>query len=180
MLLMSSNSPQGEGLEDAIDRTIGENVRVRREALKKTQREFAQELTSLGWRVDNTAVARIESGRRSLRVGQLALLARALGVGVETLFEPSGLAAATQGLRDAIARTRAEAVRMIAAMENYDAARDVLKYEIRRLEEHLGDSPRDDSTRADLELAHNLAGIEARVLLHQHEEDIHGVDHEEA
>jgi transcriptional regulator with XRE-family HTH domain len=54
-----------------------------------TQRELAEKLAELDWRIDPTALTRIEKGERSVRVSQLATLGKALGVSVHQLLDPT-------------------------------------------------------------------------------------------
>lgn len=83
---------------DDVDRAIAENVRLYREAAGVTQRELAARLTSLGWSIDNTAIARIEAGKRALRAGQLVQIARVLDRPVSDFVENDMVAAANLGV----------------------------------------------------------------------------------
>lgn len=73
-------------------------MRLYREAAGVTQRELASRLSSLGWTIDNTAIARIEAGKRSLRAGQLVQIARALDRPVSDFVENDQVASANLAL----------------------------------------------------------------------------------
>lgn len=60
------------------DEIVGANVRSAREREGLTQRDLADVLAKYGWELDPTAITKIEKGSRSLRIGQLYLLARVL------------------------------------------------------------------------------------------------------
>jgi len=64
----------------SLDVAVGDNIRHVREHRGLTQRAVSERLAEMGWTIDPTAITRIESGQRELRVNQLALVARALGV----------------------------------------------------------------------------------------------------
>lgn len=87
---------------DEVDAAVATNVRQQREARGITQRQLAEKLTSLGWPVDNTAVARLEAGKRTVRAGQLVQLAIALDCTVNTLLESDVTAKANNAVRLAI------------------------------------------------------------------------------
>lgn len=88
-------------LLDSTDALVAGNIRSCRQAAGMTQSELAEQATGRGWAIDNTAVARIEAGRRSLRAGQLALLAEILRVPVERFFESDRRARTVMALSSA-------------------------------------------------------------------------------
>ncbi len=69
-----------------VDEVVGRNIRQSREATGMTQHELAEALRWGGWQIDDTAITRIESGARSLRVSQLTMVAVALGVSPASLL----------------------------------------------------------------------------------------------
>ncbi|MFV2143205.1 helix-turn-helix domain-containing protein [Isoptericola sp. G70] len=69
------------------DERVGRNVRQIREERGLTQKELAERLRSAGWKMDTTALTRIENGSRSLRVAQLDMMATALEASVYDLLE---------------------------------------------------------------------------------------------
>lgn len=60
------------------DKAFGITVARWRKTMDLTQKQFAERLTGLGMKVDAAAVSRIESGTRSVRISEAALIAKAL------------------------------------------------------------------------------------------------------
>lgn len=110
---------EGDTYEDA-DRRFGNNLRRLREEAEMTQAELAKVMTESGWPWHQSTVARIESGRQSVRFAEAAVLAKILGISLDRLtwVEPEGPEAAAvseagRRLRRAFRRT-SDAVRMHA------------------------------------------------------------------
>lgn len=67
---------------------IGERLRQLRMKHGWQQQELAEELDGIGWPMDRTAVAKIETGARNVSVEDLLALAAALGVEPSALLLP--------------------------------------------------------------------------------------------
>lgn len=91
---------------------------MQRQQMGYTQSELADELAKMGWTVDAPAIARIESGKRSLRVPQLFMLALALG-GLPQDFVEDPL---EEGIREKIVHALEESELMVS-----DALREMLR-----------------------------------------------------
>lgn len=65
----------------------GENIRRTREKMKLSQEQLAARLQLEGVPIHQKAISRIETGERVVADYELMLLAKALGVGVDTLLE---------------------------------------------------------------------------------------------
>lgn len=124
--------------ENRLNRLIGDNVRVFREGNGLTQRELAEKLSQLGWRVDNTAVARIEAGTREMRAGQLALVAQALGRAPGELYEADRTSQASMellrlmqkqaGMQASVVELLEAKDRLVAAMASIEDAWESQEY----------------------------------------------------
>lgn len=71
------------------DERLGQELQRIRKALGVTQKRLAEKLSALGWDVGATGIAKIETGRRSLRVSELILLADALDIPAQYLIPDS-------------------------------------------------------------------------------------------
>lgn len=67
--------------------TIGPKIRTYREAKDWTQDQLAAHCHLIGWDVSRSTIAKIESQVRRITDGEVALLAKALGVEVQLLFD---------------------------------------------------------------------------------------------
>nr|WP_167405792.1 helix-turn-helix transcriptional regulator [Sphaerisporangium cinnabarinum] len=107
-----------EDAPTAPDRRVGRNIRTRREELELTQKQVADALRARGWKIDTTALTRIENGSRSIRVAQLYLLADVLDMRPEAIL--SSDVGRLSGLRDeahrALFASRQKAVEAIQAL----------------------------------------------------------------
>lgn len=65
----------------------GENIRRAREKIKLSQEQLAARLQLEGLPIHQKAISRMETGDRVVADFELMLLAKALGVGVDTLLE---------------------------------------------------------------------------------------------
>lgn len=66
---------------------IGPNIRIFRETNDWTQDQLAAQCHLLGWDVSRSTLAKIESQVRRLTDGEIELIARALSVSVQQLFD---------------------------------------------------------------------------------------------
>jgi transcriptional regulator with XRE-family HTH domain len=110
---------EGDADEDA-DKRFGNNLRRLREEADMTQAELAQAMTERGWPWHQSTVARVESGRQSVRFSEAEVLAKILGVALDRLTwvgpegpEAAAVAEAGRRLRRAFERTN-NAVRLHA------------------------------------------------------------------
>lgn len=69
-------------------KVVGQAVKLRREQVGLTQVDLAASLAEHGMSVDSTAIVRIESGERALRIDQLLALAAALDTTPAHLLAP--------------------------------------------------------------------------------------------
>lgn len=72
---------------DAENR-IGRWVRWARLERGWSQRELAERLAPLGFKVDPSAITRLEKGRRPIRVDEAVAIANVFGVSMETMLSP--------------------------------------------------------------------------------------------
>lgn len=77
------------------DEVVGRNIRTFRERADLTQKELTARLETGGWKIDPTALTRIEKGERSLRVAQLSVLAEVLEVEMDEFFDDEEVRLAT-------------------------------------------------------------------------------------
>lgn len=109
-------------MTDHIDERVGARVRASRERAGLTQKQLADALAGLGWKIDPTALTGIEKGKRSVRVSQLETLAHALGVPVHDLLRGDAVRDAGGDLADAFALA-VEAVKgVMVRREEFEAA----------------------------------------------------------
>ena len=73
-----------------IDAAFGQNLRTRRLVYGISQREMGTLLRRAGLLIDASAVSRIESGERSVRLSEAVLIADALGCGLVDLLPDAG------------------------------------------------------------------------------------------
>lgn len=78
---------QPEDTTPPVEIIFGEGVNRIRTAKRLSQRLLARFLTDRGMPVDASAVSRIESGARSVRLSEALTIAEVLGVSLETLIE---------------------------------------------------------------------------------------------
>lgn len=76
-----------------------------------SQADLAAALTGAGVKIDSSAVSRIESGTRSIGLGEAVVLARVLG-GDLNRWVRTNPAAEVEALREALARADTEAARL--------------------------------------------------------------------
>ena len=69
-----------------FDQVLKERVQVLRKSAGLTQRQLADQMTSAGYRMHQTTIAKIEAGERPVIVGEAAALAIILGVGLADLI----------------------------------------------------------------------------------------------
>lgn len=70
---------------DGKNNICGEQVAKYRKAMKKSQRELADELQLMGLDVDKNAIQRIEAGKRFVTDIELVYLCKVLGITLEEL-----------------------------------------------------------------------------------------------
>ncbi|RPE75213.1 MULTISPECIES: helix-turn-helix domain-containing protein [unclassified Frondihabitans] len=75
--------------EEDVSKKVGSLIAARRSALGLSQRAFAESLAGQGMTVDASAVSRIESGARVLRVTELLAIATLLDVRLGDLVPQS-------------------------------------------------------------------------------------------
>lgn len=68
----------------------GDNIRRAREKIKLSQEQLAARLQLEGLTIHQKAISRMETGERVIADFELMLLAKVLGVGVETLLVEKG------------------------------------------------------------------------------------------
>lgn len=122
----------------AINGLVGGNVRAARLDRGLTQRDLAVRLTDAGWKIDASALARIESGERALRIEQVEVLARALELTLTELIvdtEPASLEKDAQALIAAIDE-------LLDARQKYETARE-------RLERHVSTAADERKRKTD-------------------------------
>lgn len=71
-----------------FDKTFGIRVRKARDNRKWSQRKLAEELSTLGVKLDPSAVTRIERGTREVKLREAAAIAAALAVPLQDLAPP--------------------------------------------------------------------------------------------
>jgi transcriptional regulator with XRE-family HTH domain len=110
---------EGEAYEDA-DKRLGNNLRRLRDEADMTQAELAQAMIERGWQWHQSTVARVESGRQSVRFSEAEALAKILGIALDRLTwagpegpEAAAIDQAGRRLRRAFERTSG-AIRMHA------------------------------------------------------------------
>lgn len=74
---------------DEFERALGVKVRHLRERREWSQAKLARHLSDLGLEMHQTTVAKMEAGRRPIRVSEAAAVAQALGVPVDALLDPT-------------------------------------------------------------------------------------------
>lgn len=84
----SDGGPVVIDVEQTFDKDFGARVKKARDALEWSQRKLAEELESLGVKLDPSAVTRIERGTREAKLREAAAIAAALGVKLEDLAPP--------------------------------------------------------------------------------------------
>lgn len=70
------------------DKTIGENIRKARVALRMTQEQLAAKMQLLECDISRGTLAKIEAGIRHISVQELGAIKEALGMGYEDFFSP--------------------------------------------------------------------------------------------
>lgn len=104
--------------------TAGRAVREARERLGITQRQLADRLEEVaGWRVDPTAITRIEKGERELRVSQVQALAKALDATPSEFFydESMAIAEVREELHGCLRRARRDVARALEIVSEMPA-----------------------------------------------------------
>lgn len=76
-----------------IDVQVGLRIKSARKVAGLTQQQVADGVAALGWPVHHTAIVRAEQGERALRVSQLDLVARVLGVPLASLIPGTAVSA---------------------------------------------------------------------------------------
>ena len=71
----------------SIEKRIGNNIRIHREAAKMTQEMLAAKLQLLGCDITRSAIAKIEVGQRHIYPDEIMLIKQILGVTYEEIFE---------------------------------------------------------------------------------------------
>ncbi|MEW5827754.1 MAG: helix-turn-helix transcriptional regulator [Chloroflexota bacterium] len=66
---------------------VGKNVAKIREKMGITQEQLAVQLQMSGWRVDRFLISKIERGERQVLDSEVVLIANALKVSINSLFE---------------------------------------------------------------------------------------------
>jgi transcriptional regulator with XRE-family HTH domain len=77
--------PEAETPPELSERRFGENLRTAREERSVSQVKLAQEMAARGWPWRQQTVARVESGRRMVRLGEALAVAEILGTNVGAL-----------------------------------------------------------------------------------------------
>lgn len=117
------------GYSDAI---FARRVRDVRKQAEMTQAQLAARMTSAGYKIDNTAISRIESGDRPVSIGEAVHLAGFLGVPlVELVTDPGANTEAEKTHRD-----RVEAQIAVRALQHQAAEYDKLLTEQKLLYEN--------------------------------------------
>ena len=84
----------GTGLEEAppeiTEERFAANLRMTREAVGVSQSRLADEMTARGWQWRQQTVTRVETGRRSVRLGEAKAVAEILGTSLDKLTQPTG------------------------------------------------------------------------------------------
>ena len=70
-----------------IEKRIGNNIRLHREAAKMTQEMLAAKLQLLGCDITRSAIAKIEVGQRHIYPDEIMLIKQILGITYEKIFE---------------------------------------------------------------------------------------------
>jgi len=124
-----------KGKPDAAAARFAANMRARRELRGWSQRQLAEALVDLGHSTfRQQTVAEIESGYRQVKLDEALALSRALGISVDSLIRPAGLAArasellaaswetqdANRHARDWAAKRAAARRRLVKAIEAAD------------------------------------------------------------
>jgi transcriptional regulator with XRE-family HTH domain len=109
------------------DEVLPIRLRAARESAGLTQRQLAASMTTAGYGMHQTTIAKIEAGERPVTVGESAALARVLGVDHAGLITNPG---ASWNRRAELPGALAERVRLTEqvgkARMRYDAASDAL------------------------------------------------------
>jgi transcriptional regulator with XRE-family HTH domain len=91
---------------------LGVEVRRARTMLGLSQKDLAEKATAAGWPSDTSAISRVESGERVLRVDEAAVVVRLLGLSLDVALGIQAPAAGYSegfeaGYRQAMADVRA-------------------------------------------------------------------------
>lgn len=146
-----------EGELYAAERNFATNMRLRREELGWSQGELSRRMREAGWsNFHQTTVSRIEKHERPIRLSEAGAIARVLEIPLALLELPEGVAQGITRVRTALADTEASGRRLQRAVDDYEAERVALLYEI----EHavpLLENPAPDELAAQEELSALLA-----------------------
>ncbi len=74
-------------MNHAVEKRVGNNIRVLREKANMTQEMLAAKLQLLGCDITRSAVAKIEVGQRHLYPDEIILIKQILKVSYEDIFE---------------------------------------------------------------------------------------------
>ena len=91
---------------DEVQKKVGARIREARERRGLSQAAVSQQLAALGVTLHQTAVTRVESGRRPLSVVELLALADVLGVETDDLLHDQGERSAAMLRWDVVAARR--------------------------------------------------------------------------
>jgi transcriptional regulator with XRE-family HTH domain len=120
---------EGDPYEEA-DKRVGSNVRRLREAAGITQVELAQAMTERGWQWHQSTVARVESGRQSVRFAEAEDLVQILGTTLERLTRAASEGPEVAAIEESSRRLRRTFERMANAVRDHalemDNARQTL------------------------------------------------------
>ena len=78
---------KGDAMNRAIEKQIGENIRLLRERLGMTQELLATRLQLMGCDITRSAIAKIEVGQRHLYPDEIILIKEILETTFEEIFD---------------------------------------------------------------------------------------------
>lgn len=116
---------------------FGTRVRQFRERLGLTQAVLAQRLTAAGLKLDHSAVARLEKGKRAIRLDEAVTLANVLNSTVNEMI-------AVASLEEEVRRLQAYRDDLFLIAANAGAEHQAVTEKLHHMQERLGDKAGED------------------------------------
>lgn len=131
------NNPEVPGIGELSEQAFGLRVRELRLALGMTQAELAERMSSLGYGMSQTMVAKMERGARPTSVGELAVLGSIFSVGPADLLSGETLPPEVARLSGRRHRLFGRASAVAELSRRLEVGREGLRGEIRVFEDEL-------------------------------------------
>lgn len=114
MLLQMDNAD----MQPSLEQNFATQIRPAREAASMTQADLAKRLRNYGVDIDPSGIARMEQGRRSVRLNEAFGLSQILGIPLADMIQPPVL----RGM--SLAAARKELAKLMAQAEELDRDAD--------------------------------------------------------